>query len=341
MAEPRTKKQKFSHLYGKIVRSTPPPGTPPVEKQKYLSDPHTVEVIGVSFSAGQPKLGVEAGPDLLIREGILDQLERLGWIVNCPDALPSYEHHEPEKDGEDYGILKNVEYVSRVTKDVHHTLKAAAKKGHLALTLGGDHSIGIATVSGACAVWPDIGVIWVDAHADINTAETTDSGNLHGCPVSFLMGIGPKVKAFDWLKPCLKKDRIVYIGLRDVDSGEKKLLKEHGIKAFSMHDVDKYGIAGIMKQTFDYLGHNTPIHLSFDVDAMDPSIAPATGTPVRGGLTFREGHYICEEIFETGRLVSMDMVEVNPALALDEQAKKTTIAVGCSLIRASMGETLL
>lgn len=109
--------------------------------------------------------------------------------------------------------------------------------------------------------------------------------------------------------------------------GEKKILKENNIKAFSMHDVDKYGIAEIMRISFDYLGHATPLHLSFDVDALDPTVAPATGTPVRGGLTFREGHYICEEVFETGRLVSMDMVEVNPELGETDFAKKTTINV--------------
>jgi arginase len=123
--------------------------------------------------------------------------------------------------------------------------------------------------------------------------------------------------------------------------GEKKILKENNIKCFSMHEIDKLGIAKVMELTFEYLGKNTPLHLSFDVDALDPTVAPATGTPVRGGLTFREGHFICEEVFETGRLVSMDMVEVNPELGETDIAKKTTVNIGCSLIRAAMGETLL
>ncbi len=118
-------------------------------------------------------------------------------------------------------------------------------------------------------------------------------------------------------------------------------MKQYGIKAFSMHEIDKYGIAKVMEMTFDHLGRKNPIHLSFDVDALDPTVAPATGTPVRGGLTFREGHYICEEVFNTGRLVSMDMVEVNPSLAEDEVAKRTTVSIGCSLVRASMGDALL
>ena len=162
---------------------------------------------------------MEAGPNLLIRAGLLDQLEALGWVVVAPEALPSYEHFEPEIDENPHHKLKNVKYVSRVAEAVFEQLKGVCKKGHLALTLGGDHSIGMATVSGACAVYPNLGVIWIDAHADINTVETTDSGNLHGMPVSFLLGIGSKVKEFEWLKPCLKPSQIVYIGLRDVDAG--------------------------------------------------------------------------------------------------------------------------
>lgn len=141
------------------------------------------------------------------------------------------------------------------------------------------------------------------------------------------MGLGTQLKSFAWLKPCLKPNRIVYIGLRDVDAGEKLLLKEHGIKAFSMYEVDKYGIGIVMDKALEYLGDNCPLHLSFDVDALDPSVAPATGTPVRGGLTFREGHYICESIAATNRLVALDIMEVNPDLGADEASLKQTVDV--------------
>ena len=129
-------------------------------------------------------------------------------------------------------------------------------------------------------------------------------------PVSFLLGIVPKVDEFAWVKPVLKPSKIVYIGLRDVDHGERRILKENGIKAFSMHEVDKYGIGRVVEMALDHVnpGRKLPIHLSFDVDALDPSVAPSTGTPVRGGLTFREGHYICEAVDETGWLVSLDLM---------------------------------
>jgi arginase len=134
----------------------------------------------------------------------------------------------------------------------------------------------------------------------------------------------------------------VYIGLRDVDAGEKKILKEHGIKAFSMHEVDKYGINKVVEMAINHVspGGSRPIHLSFDVDALDPSVAPSTGTPVRGGLTFREGHYICEAVHETGCLVAMDLMEVNPTLEDDESVFQT-VTIGCSLVRCALGETLL
>ncbi|KAG9018151.1 Arginase, catabolizes arginine to ornithine and urea [Tulasnella sp. 427] len=179
-------------------------------------------------------------------------------------------------------------------------------------------------------------------------------------PVSFLLGLntpeeiqslknpnassanGDDSTPFEWVVPRLTPDRLVYIGLRDVDDGEKKILKDNNILAFSMHHVDKWGIAGVMERALNHVCPNRdrPIHLSFDVDALDPTVAPSTGTPVRGGLTFREGHYICEEVYETGCLVALDIMEVNPSLE-DVISVKQTVAVGCSLTRCAMGETLL
>ncbi|CAF4445348.1 unnamed protein product, partial [Adineta steineri] len=142
---------------------------------------------------------------------------------------------------------------------------------------------------------------WVDAHADINTPETTESGNIHGMPVSFLMGlVKGKFEGLDWIEPCLKPQNLVYIGLRDVDKLEKQILKENNIKSFSMHEIDRYGIGQVMDMTIEHLSKGdrgeSPIHVSFDIDALDPSVAGSTGTPVRGGLTFREGHYLLEAL---------------------------------------------
>lgn len=182
---------------------------------------------------------------------------------------------------------------------------------------------------------------------DINGVDDTESGNLHGCPLSWAVGVSRIVEGFEWIskaqQPRLHPSRLVYIGLRDVDDAEKRILKEHNIKAFSMHHVDKYGIGKVVEMALDHVNpdRNRPIHLSYDVDALDPSVVPATGTPVRGGLTFREGHYICEALYETGLVVAMDCVEVNPDLSTKKEDLDLTIRTGMSLIRAAFGESLL
>lgn len=243
--------------------------------------------------------------------------------------------------------MKNPRAVSAVAKSVADTVESFSKQGKLPLTLGGDHSLGLGTLTGTLRSHPNAGVLWIDAHADINTPDTTESGNLHGCPMSFVLGLeGCDVEPFNsWVKPLLDSQSLVYIGLRDIDAGERKLLKQHNIKSFTMHHIDKYGIGKVVEMALDHLNGNTsrrdrPLHLSFDVDALDPSVAPSTGTPVRGGLTFREGHYICEALAESGCLVGVDLMEVNPSL-MDPRDVEATVAVGCSLIRSALGETLL
>jgi arginase len=300
----------------------------------------TTAVIGCPFSAGQPKAGVDKGPIHLVSAGLVKQLEGLGWNVHF-DGHHQFEDVVIESDPP-IGLLKNPRLVSRCTENLSNVISDHVKNGRLPLTLGGDHSLAMGTISGTLKHYPDTCVIWVDAHADINTHETTDTGNIHGMPVSFLMGIGSKIPEFAWLKPVLAANKLVYIGLRDVDDGEKKILKENKIKAFSMHEVDKYGIGKVVDMALDHVNPNRdlPIHLSFDVDALDPSVAPSTGTPVRGGLTFREGHYICETIYATGLLLGLDIMEVNPSVS-DVASVTQTVAVGCSLARAAMGETLL
>ena len=311
-----------------------------VPTNKFLPSPKTVAIVGCPFRGGQPKLGVDKGPIHLVEAGLVSQLEELGWRVQF-DGHHQFEELAAENDPP-IGKLKNPRLVSKVCESVAQAVGGHAKAGQLPVTLGGDHSLAMGTISGTLEAYPDACVIWVDAHADINTSETTDSGNIHGMPVSFLMGLGEKFSEFSWIKPALRTDRIVYIGLRDVDAGEKRILRESGIKAFSMHEVDRYGIGRVVEMALDHVNpkRDRPIHLSFDVDALDPSVAPSTGTPVRGGLTFREGHYICEAVHETGLLVALDLMEVNPSLA-DAESVRQTVAVGCSLVRSALGETLL
>lgn len=306
---------------------------------KFLPNPKTAAIVGCPFSGGQPKAGVDQGPIHLVNAGLVQQIKELGWDVKF-DGHHQFEEVSATSDPP-IGILKNPRLVSKVSRAVAEVVGQHARNGQLPVTIGGDHSLAMGTISGTLSQYPDACIVWIDAHADINTVESTTSGNIHGMPVSFLLGLS-KISEFDWVKADLKPNKIVYIGLRDVDAGEKRILKDNNIKAFSMHEVDKYGIGKVVELALDHVNPNRdlPIHLSFDVDALDPSVAPSTGTPVRGGLTFREGHYICEAIHETGLLVAFDIMEVNPSLA-DAAAVEQTVAVGCSLVRSALGETLL
>lgn len=325
---------------------------------KYVNSQNDLGIVAVGFAGGQQKIGVEAAPNSLVEAGLLEQLETdLGYNLHWDGKIHDYVDVMPTSDPMVDNMLQPLG-VSAVTKKLAQQVYQHAKDGRLTLTLGGDHSIAIGSVYGAAKAIRErtgksMALIWVDAHADINTPETTDSGNIHGMPVAFLTGIA-KHPIFDWCETTPNKEfttghidtnRIVYIGLRDVDRGEKMILRKHKIKAFSMHDVDRHGIGKVVDMALDHLrddkGDTGPIYLSFDVDALDPSIAPSTGTPVRGGLTLREGDFICECVHETGCLVGMDLVEVNPILEAGSPGAQETLRAGCSLVRCAFGESLL
>jgi arginase len=284
----------------------------------------------------------------LIESGLADQLrDDLEYNIHFDGKVHSYDELLPSSDPDHRG-MKKPRAVSAVTEALSQQVYEHAKEGRFVLTLGGDHSIAIGTISGTAKAIRerldrDMAVIWVDAHADINTPETSDSGNIHGMPVAFLTGLASdKPDApFGWIKDehRVSVKKIVYIGLRDVDRGEKKILRENGIKAFSMHDIDRHGIGKVMDMALGWIGSDTPIHLSFDIDALDPRFAPSTGTAVRGGLTLREGDFIAECVHETGSLVALDLVEVNPSL--EEEGAAETVRSGVSIVRCALGDTLL
>lgn len=284
----------------------------------------------------------------LIESGLINDLrDELKYDVKYDDTVHAYTELLPADDP-DHRNMKNPRAVSAVTQKLSSQVYEHAREGRFVLTLGGDHSIAIGTVSGTAKairerLGRDMAVIWVDAHADINTPETSDSGNIHGMPVAFLTGLATDEadKPFGWIAEDQKIStaKLVYIGLRDVDRGEKKILRDHNIKAFSMHDIDRHGIGKVMDMALGWIGRDTPIHLSFDVDALDPMWAPSTGTPVRGGLTLREGDFIAESVHETGNLVALDLVEVNPSL--EKEGVSETVRAGVSIVRCALGDTLL
>ncbi|PVV01900.1 hypothetical protein BB560_003664 [Smittium megazygosporum] len=312
-----------------------------IENNKFIKKPSTVSIISFPFNGGQSHPGVELGPKELIGLGLVDQLKEMGYGIAETSGVVDTESLKPTVVAKGLNT-NNTEWVSAACKELSSRVEAECRKGFLPVTLGGDHSLAIGTLNGSLKVFGDkLRVLWVDAHADINPLNETASGNLHGCPLALVCGID-KSPFFDWIKEHLGFDKLVYIGLRDVDLPEQKVIKKHNIKAFTMYHIDKYGISKVFDMAMDYINPNRdlPVHMSFDVDSMDPSVIPATGTPVRGGMTFREGHFLCEAMAETGCLVAMDLAEVNPLLG-DKEAQFKTIDIGCSLVRSALGETLL
>ncbi|RLN58896.1 hypothetical protein BBJ29_000200 [Phytophthora kernoviae] len=318
------------------------------QRNPLLNVPQTVSVIGAPMTYGQPLLGTDSGPDLLREAGLHKVLVDLGWSVEETGNLNFHPptRNDPVLDPR-YGKAKQSYPVGNGTKQLYEVFKQKASEGKFCLVLGGDHTIGAGSLAGLLSVHPDAGVIWVDAHADINTPTDSDSGNMHGMPISFLMKDmvdSSKIPGFEWLinGPTINPDQLVYVGLRDVDDFERHVIREKGIKAFSMQDVDRYGIGKTMEMALDHLcgKKQRPIHMSYDIDAVDPLVAPSTGTRVRGGLTWREAHYVAEAVAETNLLVGLDMVEVNPTLAPGDGAQ-ITVDMALLLISSAMGNRIL
>lgn len=285
-----------------------------------------LSVIGVSVKEGQQLTGVEMAPGQMRKSGLLTAISNLGWQIEDTGDLTKEdlmeEIEEEEMSNKPYKyVLPNIEVLGCMNKRLSEIAHKKSQEGKFVLTLGGDHGLASGSIHGMLETYEDLKVIWIDAHGDCNTVETSPSGNYHGMPVAHLLHWIPQgtVKSFDWLQKKLKPENIVFIGLRDLDDGEKKLLKEHNIKVYTPYDIeDKGGISRVMDEALEYLnadeGKQSPIHISWDVDGCDPSFITATGTKSRCGLTERESHYILMRTAMTGNLVSLDMVEVNPNL---------------------------
>jgi len=321
-------------------------------KQKFLVD-QTLNIIQAPIALGQTLLGVDEAPGILLKNGLVSHIESLGWNVakisevdvrdlkwNSPHALlPAHQ--------QGLNIKFPIE-LGESCSEIAEISKASQEAKAFTLTLGGDHSIAIGSIGGALLARPNLGVIWVDAHGDFNTPETSPSGNIHGMPLSFLTGFMKKysLSSFEWLKNFLLPNQLVLIGIRSIDPEERELMKSWGVHVFSMTEVDRYGIGGVMDRALEILlkDGDRPLYLSYDVDSIDPHFAPSTGTRVRGGLSYREAHYIAESIAETKALVGMDLVEINPRLGYVDPAhreeKNITVEIGIELITSALGKKI-
>lgn len=283
---------------------------------------------------GQRRRGVDMGPSALRYAGLDTRLRSLGHTVvdNGNLSVPL-----PENEPPDASRARHLQSVAGVCRDVYDNALACLHQHETAVFLGGDHSISIGTVSAMDAHGGDVGVLWIDAHGDFNTPETTPSGNVHGMALSALLGRGPRELA-EIGRPGakLKPTDVVLLGVRDLDLGERIALRESGVLLLTMQDLDTRGMSAAAGLALERLTHLSRLHVSLDMDVLDPGQAPGVGTPVPGGLTYREAHLLMEILAASGKVASLDIVEVNPIL--DERNR--TASLGVELAASLFGQKI-
>jgi len=300
-----------------------------------------VRVLGVPMDLGADRRGVDMGPSAIRYGGLAGQLESAG--IDCVDGgdihVPRPEERDPDAGGPTPGRAKFFRETTEVCEDVATAVDATLGDGGFPLVLGGDHSIAVGTLSGAARDDEDLGVVWFDAHGDFNTPETTPSGNIHGMSLAAVLGLGPFAD-HEWAHtPAVSEENVVLVGLRDVDEGERRLIGESDATAFTMSDIDARSAPEVVAEALEIATDGTDgIHVSLDMDWLDPTEAPGVGTPVRGGVSYREAHIAMEYVAEHhDRLRSMEVVEVNPIL--DQHNKTAELA--CELVASAFGKRVL
>ena len=295
-----------------------------------------ISIIGVPMDLGQGRRGVDMGPSAIRYANAIERIKKLGYnVIDQGDIfIPRVE--EPR---ENELNLKRLDEVVQVSEELAEKVSTIIKEGRFPLVFGGDHSIALGTIAGIAQHKKNLGVIWYDAHGDLNTGETSPSGNIHGMPLAASLGIGhERLTNIAGFAPKIKPENVVIIGARDLDEGEKKLIKELGIKVYTMHEIDRMGMTKVMEEAVKYVSNGTDgVHLSLDLDGLDPHDAPGVGTPVIGGISYRESHLAMEILAEADIITSCEFVEVNPIL----DQKNTTANVAVALMGSLFGEKLI
>ena len=299
-----------------------------------------IRILGVPLDLGQGRRGVDMGPSAVRAAGLNSALKSLGHqvedlgniSVKIPEMQPFGDRH-----------AKYLNEIAETCQDVAHRNYQALESGYFPISLGGDHSVAIGTVAGAAKFFhdrgQDIGCLWIDAHADMNTPDSSPSGNVHGMPFAASLGFGADAltKIFGFA-PKLKPDKCVLVGARDLDSRERRQVRDSGIHVFTMRAIDEQGMRTVMEKALAIATTDTAGFLtSFDMDVVDPDEAPGVGTPVRGGITFREAHLAMEMISDSKKMVALDLVEINPIIDI---LNKTAI-LGVGLVSSALGKKIL
>ena len=297
-------------------------------------------IIGVSLDLGGNRRGVDMGPSAFRIAGLAERLSTLGFPVIDEGDLVA-----PIPEVKSFGdpTKKYVREIAKVCERLYKTSLAALEKGGIPIVLGGDHSL----ATGSVAATADfvrrenkpLGLIWVDAHGDMNTPSTSISGNVHGMPLAALLGSEPaELSRIGGFSPKVQPERTVLIGIRNLDDREKEIVRGSRVKVFTIKDVDRAGIAVVVEEALAIAGRGTAgVHVSFDLDVCDPTIAPGVGTPVKGGLDYREAHLLMEMVADSGLLRALDLVEVNPIL----DDRNMTAVLGAELASSALGQKIL
>jgi arginase len=299
-----------------------------------------VHILGVPLDLGGARRGVDMGPSALRIAGIGERIAALGrTVIDKGDLAAPIPETQIERDP----LKKYVREIARVCQKLYQQVYQAHEEDALPVVLGGDHSLAAgsagASADFAAARGHEIGLLWIDAHGDMNTPSTTTTGNVHGMPLAALIGPEPaELSKIGARSPKVRADRTVLLGVRNLDLQERERIKDAGVHVFTMKDIDRDGIAVVMERALAILSRDTDgIHVSFDVDVCDPAIAPGVGTPVKGGLDYREAHMVMELIADSQRLLALDIVEVNPIL--DSQNQTATLAV--ELVASAFGQRII
>jgi arginase len=299
-----------------------------------------VSILGVPLGFGSSLAGVDIGPAALRVARLNQRIAQLGYEVR---DLGDMRVVRPQAASDVVEKVKFLQEVSIVCEELAQEVRSILTSGELPLILGGDHSIAIGSISGVSSFYRErsqtLGLIWFDAHADMNTPETTPSGNIHGMPLSALMGVGaPELTHIAGFAPKLDPRFCAHIGARDIDQGERELIRQLGMRFFTMREIDERGINSCIDEAIAIASRaSAGYSVTFDIDALDPGDAPGSGTLVRGGLTYREAHLALEKISEAGGMRSLELVEINTALDVNNR----TAEIGVELILSALGKTIL
>ncbi len=300
----------------------------------------TIEVIGFPMDLGADRRGVDMGPSAIRIAGLEEKLQELGYdVIDHGDVLITHRANQKIANPK----LKYLDEIIKASQTLGEGVEQVLERGNFPLCLGGDHSMALGTIAGVASHCrkhnKSFGIIWIDAHSDMNTEETTPSGNIHGMPLSASLGIGnPDLANIMGFTPKVKPENCALVGIRSIDALERENIKKVGLPVYTMHEIDKHGaytvIKEILKQFHNKLDH---VHVSFDVDVVDPNEAPGVGTPVPGGLSYRESHLIMETIAEFGCMSSLEVVEVNPIIDSKNKSAEFTV----DLVASSMGQRII